>query len=148
MRHCSEHPNVIRFRFYFFVCGGRGYRCYFGKRGLDVAFHDTYYVAHYYVLSMGVVFAIFSGFYLWVGKFTGLRYHETLGKSTFGFFSLVLTLLFGLGGNAASNPRLSRRGCRLARCIKFRVGNVSCFGFVVYYYCTRNVLAKRPFGIS
>ena len=53
--------------------------------GLDVALHDTYYVvAHFhYVLSMGAVFGIFSGFYYWFFKITGFRYLESFGQLHF-----------------------------------------------------------------
>jgi heme/copper-type cytochrome/quinol oxidase subunit 1 len=53
--------------------------------GIDIAFHDTYYVvAHFhYVLSMGAVFAIFSGFYFWFHKMTALHISPFLGKLHF-----------------------------------------------------------------
>jgi cytochrome c oxidase subunit 1 len=41
-------------------------------------------VAHFhYVLSMGAVFAIFAGWYYWIGKITGNSYNEVLGKIHF-----------------------------------------------------------------
>ncbi len=64
--------------------------------GLDIAFHDTYYVvAHFhYVLSMGAVFAVFSGFYYWVGKVLGLQYSEFLGTLHFWTFFVGVNLTF------------------------------------------------------
>ena len=74
--------------------------------GIDVALHDTYYVvAHFhYVMSMGALFSIYSGFYYWFSKMSGIEYSEILVKSIlvniyrckYYFFSYALFSLAGM----------------------------------------------------
>jgi cytochrome c oxidase subunit 1 len=85
---------VFGFLFLFTVGGVTGVAL--SNSGINAVMHDTYYVvAHFhYVLSMGVVFAIFAGWYYWIGKMTGLQYPEVLGQIHFWLFFIGVNLTF------------------------------------------------------
>lgn len=85
---------AIGFIFLFVVGGVTG--VVLANAAIDIPMQDTYYVvAHFhYVMSLGAVFAIFAGFYYWVGKMSGRQYPEFLAKVHFWVFFIGANLTF------------------------------------------------------
>lgn len=85
---------AIGFIFLFTVGGVTG--VVLANAGMDTSLHDTYYVvAHFhYVLSLGAIFALFAGFYYWIGKISGRQYPEWAGKLHFFVTFIGVNMVF------------------------------------------------------
>ena len=118
--------------------------------GIDIAAHDTYYVvAHFhYVLSMGVLFGLFTGFYYWVGKITGYVYSETLAKLHFWltfigvnvtFFPLHFVGLAGMPRRIPDYPDVYIFWNKFASVGSF----ITLLGLVVFFVIVWRILAGK-----
>jgi len=92
-----EDPAILftlGFLFLFTIGGVTG--VVLANAGIDVALHDTYYVVghFHYVLSMGVVFGIFAGFYHWFHKMTGLNFPRLYGRIHFWLIFCGVNITF------------------------------------------------------
>jgi cytochrome c oxidase subunit 1 len=82
------------FIFLFVVGGVTGVAL--ANTGLDIVFHDTYFVvAHFhYVMAIAALFAMFAGFYYWIGKMSGRQYPKVLARIHFWLFFIGVNVLF------------------------------------------------------
>jgi cytochrome c oxidase subunit 1 len=84
----------VGFLFVFTMGGFTGLICAIAP--VDIQLQDTYYVvAHFhYVLVAGSLFALFSGTYFWLPKWTGHMIDETLGKWHFWLSMIFFNVTF------------------------------------------------------
>ncbi|MDE2075868.1 MAG: cytochrome c oxidase subunit I [Burkholderiales bacterium] len=91
-----ESPMLwaVGFIFVFTMGGFTGLIC--AMAPIDIQLQDTYYVvAHFhYVLVAGSLFALFSGFYYWAPKWTGVMVPEWKGKLHFWWSLIAFNVTF------------------------------------------------------
>lgn len=63
---------------------------------IDKSLHDTYFVVghFHYTMSLGALYSAFAGFYYWIGKISGRKYPEILGKCHFWLTFIGTNLTF------------------------------------------------------
>jgi len=85
---------VLGFLFLFTMGGLTG--VVLSNGGLDIAFHDTYYVVghFHYVLSMGAVFGVFAGLYFWLEKILNVAVNPIYAKVHFWTFFFGVNITF------------------------------------------------------
>ena len=78
-----------------FTIGGLTGIC-LANASLDVGFHDTMYVVghFHYVLSMGALFSLFAGFYLWVPKVYGVYINSPILYTQFWLLFIGVNVTF------------------------------------------------------
>jgi cytochrome c oxidase subunit 1 len=123
---------------------------------IDLQLQDGYYVvAHFhYVLVAGSLFAMFSGIYYWLPKWTGVMYSESRGKLHFWwtlisfnvtFFPMHFLGLAGMPRRYADYPMQFADFNALASVGAFAFGIAQVYFFVmVILPCMRGIGEKAP----
>lgn len=140
---------AIGFLFLFTVGGLTG--IVLSNSGINAVMHDSYYVvAHFhYVLSMGAVFAIFSGWYYWIEKMTGLKYSEILGQIHFWLFFTGVNVTFfpmhflGLAGMPRRIPDYPDAFAGWNAVASFG-SLISAISVLFFFYIVYNTLTSEP----
>jgi cytochrome c oxidase subunit 1 len=85
---------AMAFVFLFMVAGTTG--IYLAMLGVDVYYHDTYFVvAHFhYTIQGGAVIGLIAALHMWFPKMTGKMYNETVSKFAFAALFIGFNLTF------------------------------------------------------
>jgi cytochrome c oxidase subunit 1 len=118
--------------------------------GIDVAFHDTYYVVghFHYVLSLGAVFAMFGALYFWFEKITGYKYNDQLGQLHFWVTFIGVNLTFfpmhflGLAGMPRRIPDYPDVFAFWNNVCTFG-SNISIVGTIIFFYVIYDALSGK-----
>ncbi|MBC6440968.1 MAG: cytochrome c oxidase subunit I [Rhodospirillales bacterium] len=139
---------ALGFIFLFTVGGVTG--VLLANAGIDHAMHDTYFVvAHFhYVLSLGAVFALFGGFYYWIGKMSGYQYPEWAGKLHFWITLIGVNVTFfpqhflGMAGMPRRIPDYPEAyaGWNMVSSIG---SYITAFGMLVFFYVLWEIYVSK-----